>query len=283
MALSFFSLPPEVRVQIYRYLLCQNTWIQPNRAGDQICLPDHIIARTQGMSLLTSVELGPRTDHSLECAILRTCRMIYAEGMPVLYGENSFLYMSSAYFLDRADYPEVEIPEKSLDFMKHLELEVQVEWWTVQTIAKDLAASILYFARRRCDLHTFKLSLSELFDLSEGEEDTCHHLIDNLYTSSELAASLVALQVSESLTISVRCSLFGYYRDNEIPKEAHDKCQGIVNRLASAKGMTAMMEVDFFKRKDDEGAHDYNVCNMSWCLRPQRSQPQSSKTTSVSD
>ena len=278
MALSFLSLPSEARVQIYRYLLCHNTWIQPYRASDNSYFHDGIIARTRGTSLLTSVEHRPRTKYSPEIAILQTCRIIYAEAMPVVYGENSFLYESCTCVLNQANHPKARFPDKNLDFMKHLELEVQEEICFTQSIAEDVAAAILYFVRGGRALHTFKLSLFERGDLSEIQEYTGHDLIDNLHTSSELAASLVALQVSESLTISVQCSPFGYYDEPEIGKEARDKCQGMVNRLASAKVMTAIMEVDLPEREDDalEESYDYDTCKMSWCLRPQHPKPQSS-------
>ena len=270
MALSFLSLPPEVRVQIYRHLLCRNTWIQPNRASDKFCGALDVLARTKGMNLLPSFELEPRTENSPEIAILRTCRKIYAEAMPVLYGENSFSYEPCTHVLNQADYPKAHFPNKNLDFIMHLELEVEEESWNAKSIARDVAAIILYFARGRCDLHTFKLSLIEMLDLSEFQEYMFHHLIDSLCTSSELTASLAALQVSESLTISALCSPFGYYYDYEIAKKARDKCQGFVNRIASAKGVSARMEVDLPEEKEDalEDAYDYEICKMSWCLVP---------------
>ena len=288
MALSFLSLPPEVRVQIYRYLLCHNTWIQPNTAKGNYDMHDGILARTQGMSLLTSSKPGLRTKYLLESAILRTCRMIYAEAWPILYGENSFSYTPCGYVWNQADYPKAGFPDKTLEFTKHLELEVQEEMCIGESIAEDVTAAILYFVRGGCDLCTFKLSLHERCDLSRLEEFTGHDLIDNLCTSSEFAASLVALQVSESLTISVWCAPYGCYYEPDIGKGARDKCQGIVNDLAPAKGMTAIMEEDIpdeEAEEDDfeEAFNNPDMCKMSWCLRSQGSQPQSPKTTSDSD
>ena len=239
-----------------------------------------IQATTRGMGLLTSFEREPRTKYSPESAILRTCRIIYAEAMHVLYGENMFIYPCCRYVLHSADYPEAGFPEKNLDFMKHLELNVYEEediyeekWNVDSTTTKSIAAAIQYFVRGGCDLRTFKLSLWEDYQLSEGKQHT-DRLVDLIFTSSELEASLVALQVSESLTISIWCLPDETHYGGEMGKRARDQYQVFVNRLASEKGMTAIMEVDFPdpdpEEEDDDSENPCldEVCKMSWCLRP---------------
>ena len=59
-------LPPEIRLKIYRCLLCCDHPVEMVRAWDY-----------QG-------------DNALHPAILRTCRSIYHEAFPVLYTENGF-------------------------------------------------------------------------------------------------------------------------------------------------------------------------------------------------
>ena len=285
MALSFLSLPPELRVQIYRYLLCRNSWIQPQRSSDMKgwpCEVQAISARAPG--LLTSIGPGPSTEYSPESAILRTCRIIYTEAMPVLYGENSFLYICCKSVLNQADYPKAGFPDKNLNFMKHLELEVQEEQWVVEISGESIAAAILHFLKGGCDLRTFKLTLFEAWDLSDGEEYT-GYLVSKICTSSELVASLVALPVSESLTVSIGFGPYDRRYDDEIRRGARDEYQGFVNRLALEKGMNATMEVDDpeIEADDSKEPYDYETCEMSWCFRPQRSLPQSSETPSLTD
>lgn len=292
MALSFLSLPPELRVQIYRYLLCHNSWIQPHRTSDMPGYLYDIQARTRGMSRLPSFEPGPSTVYSLESAILRTCRTIYAEAMPVLYGENSFEYISCRYVLNQTDCPKAGFPDNNLEFMKHLEVEFyQEENWNVVS-AKTIVAAIQYFVMGDCGLRTFKLSSCDAWYFSDGEEYTGNlinntgNLINKICTSSDLVASLVALRVSESLTVSIEVTPYDRRCDDESRRRAREKCQGFVNRLALEKGMTATMEEDAPEIETDydfEEPYDYEICEMSWCLRPQRSLPQNSKTPSLTD
>jgi len=57
----FGDLEPELRLEVYRHIL-----VSRNREAHQA------------------------TDHGIETAILRTCKAVYAEAEPVLYGDNNF-------------------------------------------------------------------------------------------------------------------------------------------------------------------------------------------------
>lgn len=71
---SLLDLPPEVRLSIYRLLLCSHS---PITYG--ICLDcQSIVARKNWKP------------HNLYPAILETCILINREGTPLLYGENTF-------------------------------------------------------------------------------------------------------------------------------------------------------------------------------------------------
>ncbi|EXJ86454.1 hypothetical protein A1O3_03405 [Capronia epimyces CBS 606.96] len=65
---SFLDLPPEVRVQIYRFAL----------RGE------------------CAVDFGRRTNFSRSSALLRTCKQVHEEGRGILYGENSFHFARSS-------------------------------------------------------------------------------------------------------------------------------------------------------------------------------------------
>lgn len=86
MAPSFLLLPPELRVQIYRRLLCHSLPIQLEQC---ITSMDWININTDNKTLSGS-ESKADGHLPLRSAILRTCRTIYSEAMPILYGENTF-------------------------------------------------------------------------------------------------------------------------------------------------------------------------------------------------
>lgn len=70
----FFSLPAELRVEIYRSILV---------SSGPIMLPSN------GITSLRSCDGNPR-----DVALLRTCTQIYTEATNILYGENQFRFMS---------------------------------------------------------------------------------------------------------------------------------------------------------------------------------------------
>ena len=94
MAPSLLSLPPELRLQIYRCLLCHDTCIWVDR--------------------------GEYTIFSTYNAIVRTCRGVYLEAMPVFLGENTFRYTGDKRLLRSGNLGA------NLKYMKHLELEMYV-------------------------------------------------------------------------------------------------------------------------------------------------------------
>jgi hypothetical protein len=75
---SFLRLPPEVRLQIYSYLLISHQTIQYG-----ICpIKWRLVAREQSWQ--------PWIRHGIFPSILECCRRINAEGSAVLYGRNTF-------------------------------------------------------------------------------------------------------------------------------------------------------------------------------------------------
>ncbi|KAG8527358.1 uncharacterized protein KY384_007510 [Bacidia gigantensis] len=85
MKLGFLDLPPEIRTVVYRHLLVRHK---------RILWPQKVI----GAWLLLETIVpkwcwGPLHrghDYDLQSAILATCKTIYQEALPVLYGENVF-------------------------------------------------------------------------------------------------------------------------------------------------------------------------------------------------
>ena len=119
---SFLSLPPEIRRQVYRFSLV-SSWdfyvphflfqrrrsphalsseivlsLQDRRSGrrgrlDRATLarnlPDHPLRALKFPSIPPpSDHTGPTEKHNISIALIRTCRSIYSEAAPVLYGAN---------------------------------------------------------------------------------------------------------------------------------------------------------------------------------------------------
>jgi hypothetical protein len=72
MAKSFLDLPKEVRIIIYEILLVKDGAIEPDTIQPPSSRPDSC--------------LDPDGT-----ALMRTCRSIHAETVPILYGKNSFM------------------------------------------------------------------------------------------------------------------------------------------------------------------------------------------------
>ena len=241
----------------------------------------------------------------LQTTILRASRQIYSEAMPVLYTENTFLYVYHRLYKYRTRgyneeaEKEALFPNVGLKYIKHLELKVDRDWG-FEDIPADVAATIQYFIERGGDLRTFELSLSSLLTLCDIHEDGCD-LVTITTTSQEIMAVLVALPVSEALTISIRCTPWQYMKDNaviyKLLNSSIDQAQYFVDQLALAKETTATkQEPEFrFPETPRDGAEDdserqedpekyFISCKQSWCLRPRRSQQQQSlKVANASD
>lgn len=291
MARSLLSLPVELRLQIYRCLLCHSSRIQLQRPYCVVYWSEIQRAKRP----LSGSE--PEVDERFlpESAILRVCRQIYSEAMPVLYGENAFVYWCPS--IGVLDYPQTRFPYVNLKYMNHLELEVELHLCFEQMAALSVATTIKYFIEHGCDLQTFQLSLNELWVRHEDDDGTYEHQLLRMFAASqELMAALVALNVSKTLTISV------WYRetsDHELQMALnHEDC---VSRLASEKEMRATKEESKFafqdtsedevdndpgeeeaEEEEEEEEKDQNepiptAYRLSWCLRPQYSEQQSAK------
>lgn len=82
---KFLSLPAEIRIEIYRLVLRQSTPVRPGRS---------------------SSSYWPDFPLKLSAQLLRTCRQIHAEGLPILYGENTFSIIISNLFGPPSPYLE---------------------------------------------------------------------------------------------------------------------------------------------------------------------------------
>ena len=238
MAPSFFSLPPELRLQIYRRLLCHHTriWIQPHGGRDTITF-------------------------SPECAILRTCRRVYSEAMPVLYGENTFRYSCPT------RKRRVRIPDARLKYTKHLEVEICPD---AEVAVKIILIMLERLIKCGCELQTF-----ELFE--EGRDAITLGLFDHSYcpwrkiaASRRVMAAFNKLRISQTLTFSIwsfktKCDI-----DRKSITGLEDVIQTFMSGLASQKGMHGTLMEPPHKYRYPSSAI-YDVYRLKWCLGPQQS------------
>ena len=83
--LFFNALPLEIRRKVYSHLL-----VTTSISGRCIALKSRRKTRRQNYLCHHPHALGPHLD--LDARVLRTCRQMYDEGLPMLYGENHFVF-----------------------------------------------------------------------------------------------------------------------------------------------------------------------------------------------
>ena len=80
----FKTLPLEVRIIIYRYILTISTMIK--RGAE-------LVEQTT-LGLIAPDEGDTSMIFDIDATVLRTCRQMYAETLPILYGDNAFYFMN---------------------------------------------------------------------------------------------------------------------------------------------------------------------------------------------
>ena len=103
---TFFSLPLDIRLQIYRFCLVRGCPVNLNLEGERL-LDRHKIPNVQnhiclfewkGLSSWPRLSLPRRIDcvcRPFFVALLRVCRSIYTEALPVMYSENHLTILGS--------------------------------------------------------------------------------------------------------------------------------------------------------------------------------------------
>ena len=264
MASSFLSLPTEVRIEVYRCLLCHHSIIQPQR----LRTPAYWSGINRAKRALSGFRGKAQKSFLPESAILRTCRTVYFEALPVLYGENTFLYSCTTSIFNNEDYPKIGFPDVNLQNMQHLVLEVQQEPLYEEIAAESVAATIQYFIKRGCKLRTFRLSLFEQTQSDEqiDSDDDRYQLLEDIIVSLEVMTALVELEVSKTLTLflshSQKDSACNHWPQNSLG----NIFQVFANVLASQKEMTASKMVKVFQDYDSYGEHDGHVIQTSYKL-----------------
>lgn len=270
MAPSFLTLPPELRLQIYRYLLCHSSEIELQKTELPKCQAVYrhrIYEATEALSL--------------ESAISVMCRTVYAEAKPVLYGENIFSFLCWTIHFNIDEYRKTGFAYKNLKHLKHPILEVEEDpRFELEIAVEGVADTIQYLVERGADLRTFELVVNE-FNVIRDDEERTHDLLKKFAVSEEFMTALVALNVSETLTISS-----WYYEcafDYELQVGIQDLLfPNLMERLSLEKKMSTtkqkpeLIDQEFFDAEvDGEDDIAFNTYRLSWALSPRASDEQS--------
>ena len=155
---SFCSLPPEIRVQIYRELFHTSKDIEDriqiiNNELDEMFL--HKFTTNQPMHLFV-----PSQQHQITSPILRTSRTIYHEASTTFYEETTFRCCSQLRFI--GTLPTFYFANKNIHRFTHVELVLDlthekpfptIASHSVQAFFKALRS----FSKRACSLKSLHL------------------------------------------------------------------------------------------------------------------------------
>ena len=148
---SFLSLPPEIRVQIYRELF-HNQDLEDPRLTLTDEVDDHLLFGVKIRSYQPSLIFLPSQQHKITSPILRTSSTIYREASEVLYKEASFRYYCRAYLF--GDPSTLGFPNKTLHRVQHLGLVIKTLHYV-----HAFSNALQYFSKRACFLKTLHLDL----------------------------------------------------------------------------------------------------------------------------
>ena len=170
--------------------------------------------------------------------------------------------------------------------MKHLELEVREKHRAGKIATKGVADTIHYLVEEGADLQTFELVLNKA-EVIHDDVERKYNLLQTNAASQKFMTELVALNVSETLTISV------FYHDtynHELQSPSDEKVRGLfqdlIHHLSLEKKMTVTtQEPELINRATFHYKaynQSYDTYKLSWCLRPQRSEQQSTNVSGAS-
>lgn len=161
---------------------------------------------------------------TLGSAILRTCREIYSEAVPVLYGENIFVCFCWTLTFNFA--------AKNVKYLKHLVFEVDKGYrYKHEIAAEGVAEAIQYFVKQGGNLRTFELALNEL-EILDDDEEREHNMLRVIADSQNFMTALSVLNFSETLAISI------WYRgtfDLALQSSVDDELQDLFEDLIGKK------------------------------------------------
>ena len=180
---SFLSIPPEIRVQIYRELLLKD----PEDLTQSILFETYVDWRryvSPSISHQSFVYL-PSQQHKNMGPILRTSSTIYREASKVFYDEASFRFHNHARKV--GDLPTAGFPYEILHRIQHAELLIKLCRYGERRLAREgvqvCIEALRCLLERACSLKSLKLEFKASIDpasLAFKGLDEFWDLINNL-------------------------------------------------------------------------------------------------------
>ena len=198
--------------------------------------------------------------------------------MPILYGENTFRYEGFAGPL------QSRILDASLKHVKHLELETCASYSGIGPAADGLLTTLGHLIKCGCELRSVKI-VGAILCTSSFSGDTVWtigiHQYENIWrrfiASQEVMTALVKPRISQTLALSIWVPKRQIVVDRRPNEGFEDEFKDFVSRLASERGMTAMMQessetVSDWRSFEEEFGYEGLMSNythkLTWCLRP---------------
>lgn len=173
----------------------------------------------------------------------------------------------------------------NLKHMKHLVLVVEPRHGFENIAVEDFADTARYFIKCGGDLRSFEISLYEEHMITRGHVGR-DNLFASIAASQAFLAVLVALHVSETLTISIWYTAWHHEEDDvsdhELQNPTADEVQNFANRLACEKKMTATKQKPKAAFDGEDGDGHFTLYKLSWCLRPGLPEQQGAAMASAS-
>ena len=141
---SIFSLPPEIRREIYLYLLV---------SGNATIRPRIEPGTNRGMHWKVWAESHKTT----KWAILHTCRTIYEEASTVLYGVNTFCFTCRWKYSGECRTFDQLPSNSNFKYIRHLQLDVY-RWFNSSCFfPPNISQTLKYLENIGCSLSTLRL------------------------------------------------------------------------------------------------------------------------------
>lgn len=182
----FFTLPPEVRCTIYKTLFSDKCTLRR---------PDEAKARDA-----SHIEL-------FDNSILTTCKIIYAEALPIFYASQTFHFSAE---IDGV-FRDSKILQAHLNMIKHISIEVTLRAQSFKRLDSIVAAHVDEITKHCTKLTTFTLHIIPATKPND-EPFISQSLVQRTFTDLTAATALKTLRSSRRLK-SLTIVSFGNWHD----------------------------------------------------------------------
>ena len=182
-AKTFLTLPVEVRCAVYKALF---------NGTDKPILRRQTESKARNAPYITPF-------HN---TIIRTCKTICIEALPIFYSTQKFHYSAK---LDEVPYNSLFLPEHT-KWIKHLSIEVTVNSQTSAKLDSTVAAHVQMIIKNFTTLASFTLHVIPAIETREHSPSSASGLFDP-------GAAVKALKSMRSKIVLLRIVMFGNWHD----------------------------------------------------------------------